>query len=163
MNYFSRADGKRTFMRRLIASVACCVLLQQAASASADDTLDLSAHEGKVVIVDFWASWCVPCRRSFPWLNSMYDRYGEDGLVIIGVNLDQERTAADEFLHEFPAKFSIHYDVSKELAKSYGVVAMPTSYLVGRDGAIRKTHYGFKVKKQDEYESAIVEALTELE
>ncbi len=150
-------------MRRQITLVASCVLLFHTGLASSEETFDLSAHEGKVVIVDFWASWCVPCRRSFPWLNSMYDRYGEDGLVIIGVNLDQERTAADEFLHEFPAKFSIHYDVSKELAKSYGVVAMPTSYLVGRDGEIRKTHYGFKVKKQDEYESAIVEALTELE
>ena len=163
MNYFSRADGKRTLMRRSIALVAICVLLQQPGTTSAEDGFDLSAYEGKVVIVDFWASWCVPCRRSFPWLNSMHDRYGEDGLVIIGVNLDQERSAANEFLHEFPPKFSIHYDVSKDLAKSYGVVAMPTSYLVGRDGEIRKTHYGFKVKKQDEYELAIVEALTELE
>ncbi len=163
MNYFSRIDGKWSHMRRQIMLVASCVLLFHTGSASSEETFDLSVHEGKVVIVDFWASWCVPCRRSFPWLNSMYDRYGEDGLVIIGVNLDQERSAADEFLHEFPPEFSIHYDVSKELAKSYGVVAMPTSYLVGRDGAIRKTHYGFKVKKQDEYESAIVEALTELE
>ena len=163
MNCFSRADGTRTLIRRLIALATICVLLQQPGTASAEDGFDLSAYEGKVVIVDFWASWCVPCRRSFPWLNSMHDRYGKDGLVIIGVNLDQERSAADEFLHEFPAKFGIHYDVSKELAKSYGVEAMPTSYLLGPDGEIRKTHYGFKVKKQDEYEAAIVEALTELE
>jgi len=156
MNYFSR-------MRLLIAIVAGWVLLQQPGSAVAEDTFDISTYAGKVVIVDFWASWCVPCRRSFPWLNSMHQRYGDDGLVIVGVNLDQERAAAEEFLQEFPAEFNIHYDVSKELAKSYGVVAMPTSYLIGPDGEVRTTHYGFKVRKQDEYESAIVEALTELE
>jgi len=152
-----------TLLRRVAVFVAGCALGLQAVAAAPADTFDVSDYDGKVVIVDFWASWCVPCRRSFPWLNSMHDRYGDDGLVIVGINLDQERSAAEEFLQEFPAKFRIHYDVSKELAKSYGVEAMPTSYVLGPDGEIRKTHYGFKVKKQDEYESAIVEALSELE
>ena len=163
MTYFSHSNGKFSRVRQLNVLVATCVVLLQAGIATSDDTIDLSAHQGNVVIVDFWASWCVPCRRSFPWLNSMHDRYGENGLVIIGVNLDQELSAADQFLREFPAKFRIHYDVNKELAKSFGVEAMPTSYLLGPDGEIRTTHYGFKVKKQDEYEAAIVEALTELE
>ena len=150
-------------MRRLTILVSTLILSLQVGVASSEAPFDLAAHEGKVVIVDFWASWCVPCRRSFPWLNAIHDKYGEDGLVIIGVNLDRERTAADEFLAEFPARFSIVYDETKELAKEFGVVAMPSSYLIGRDGEIRKRHYGFKVKKQDEYEAAIVEALGDLE
>jgi len=163
MDTVLRCGKTASLLRQLTLLVTISVLLLQAETGSADDPIDTSAYEGKVVIVDFWASWCVPCRRSFPWLNTMHDRYGEDGLVIIGVNLDQERAAADEFLQEFPPRFSIHYDETKEMAKAYGVVAMPTSYLIGRDGEIRKTHYGFKVKKQNEYESAIVEAISESE
>ncbi len=150
-------------MRQLTVFVMALILLLQIGVAEANDQFDLAAYEGKVVIVDFWASWCVPCRRSFPWLNTMHDKYGDDGLVIIGVNLDLERAAADEFLAEFPPRFSIIHDTSKKLAKEFGVVAMPSSFIIGRDGENRGRHYGFKVKKQDEYEAAIVEALGELE
>jgi len=150
-------------MRRLTLFLPTLIMLLQSAVATSDDRFDLAAYEGQVVIVDFWASWCVPCRRSFPWLNEMQAKYADDGLVIIGVNLDQERTAAEEFLQEFPASFRIYYDESKDLAKEFGVVAMPSSYLLGRDGAVRKRHYGFKVKKQDEYEAAVIDALGKLE
>jgi len=150
-------------MRRLTLFLPTLIMLLQSAVATSDDRFDLAAYEGQVVIVDFWASWCVPCRRSFPWLNEMQAKYADDGLVIIGVNLDQERTAAEEFLREYPASFRIYYDESKDLAKEFGVVAMPSSYLLGRDGAVRKRHYGFKVKKQDEYEAAVIDALGKLE
>ncbi len=124
-------------------------------------TLDLEQLKGKVVVVDFWASWCVPCRRSFPWLNEMHGKYEDDGLVIIGVNLDQERSEADAFLDEFPASFRIHFDDTKDLAREFDVVAMPSSYLINRNGDLVKRHFGFKVKQQDEYEAAIVAALGE--
>ena len=137
-------------MRRLTVLATALILLVQGGIAASGEQFNLAAYEGKVVVVDFWASWCVPCRRSFPWLNAMHDKYADQGLVIVGVNLDMERSAADEFLQEFPPKFMIHFDESKELAKEFGVVAMPSSYLVGSDGEIRKRHYGFKVKKQDE-------------
>ena len=93
----------------------------------------------------------------------MHDKYSGKGLVIIGVNLDAERAEANEFLREFPAKFLIHFDESKSLAKEFAVVAMPSSYLLGPNGEIRATHYGFKVKQQDEYEALIVEALRRME
>ncbi len=93
----------------------------------------------------------------------MQDKYADDGLLIIGVNLDQERAAAGKFLAEFSPRFTIIYDTTKELAKEFGVVAMPTSYVIGRDGEIREHHYGFKVKKQDEYEAAIIAALDDME
>jgi len=149
-------------MRRLVLLSAFLLLCCQGATA-AETEFTVSDYEGKVVVLDFWASWCVPCRRSFPWLNEMHARYGNDGLVIIGVNLDQERSEADEFLQEFPAQFQIHYDESKALATEYEVIAMPSSYLLAPDGEILKRHYGFKVKKQNEYEAAIVEALGRLD
>lgn len=125
----------------------------------AAETLDLAEYRGKVVVLDFWASWCVPCRRSFPWLNEMHARYEKDGLVIIGVNLDQEREEAEQFLDEYPAKFQIHYDARGILAEQFDVRGMPSSYVIGRDGEIAAEHLGFKVRKQDEYEAAMVAAL----
>jgi cytochrome c biogenesis protein CcmG/thiol:disulfide interchange protein DsbE len=145
--------------KKTLLLISALLLTLQASAAAADDQFDLKSHAGKVVIVDFWASWCVPCRRSFPWLNAMHRKYGEQGLVIIGVNLDAEKSAAKTFLEDFPPEFSIYYDETKELAREFGVVAMPSSYLIGRDGEIIKEHFGFKVKKQAEYESAIVDAL----
>ena len=129
--------------------------------AMANDDLDLGRFEGKVVVIDFWASWCVPCRRSFPWLNAMQSKYADDGLVIIGVNVDRESANADKFLEKFPAGFDIIYDSEANLAKRFGVQAMPSSFVIGRDGTIRNSHLGFKTRKQEEYEAALVAALKE--
>ena len=148
-------------MRRL-GLLSAILLLSWQGGVAGDVPVNITDYEGKVVVLDFWASWCVPCRRSFPWLNEMHAKYGDDGLVIIGVNLDQERSEAEAFLQEIPAQFQIHYDESKALATEYEVVAMPSSYLLGPDGEILKRHYGFKVKKQEEYEAAIVAALESL-
>jgi thiol-disulfide isomerase/thioredoxin len=141
------------------AALAAMCFSTIAVPAETDGSLDLAQFKGKVVVVDFWASWCVPCRRSFPWLNSMHETYGDDGLVIIGVNLDEERAEAEAFLEEYPAKFRIHFDESKELAHRFDVVGMPSSYVLGRDGEVVTQHIGFKVRKQEEYEAAIVKAL----
>lgn len=143
------------------ASIAACCVLLAGAPVKAADTFDPGQYAGKVVVVDFWASWCVPCRRSFPWLNAMHDKYGDDGLVIVGINLDMERADAEQFLEDYPAAFSIVYDENQELARQYEVVAMPSSYVIGRDGKVAARHMGFKVKQQDEYEALIVEALQE--
>jgi len=148
------------------ASLAVALLFVSSAvfAASADEsnsTLDINAFRGQVVVVDFWASWCVPCRRSFPWLNSMHEKYADDGLVIIGVNVDKERADASGFLQEYPARFRISYDPEGKLAEQYGVEGMPSSFIIGRDGQLMKRHLGFKVRKQQEYEAAIVAALEE--
>ena len=143
--------------------LACVLLVQLALLPSAPATavadFDLDDYAGKVVILDFWASWCVPCRRSFPWLNTMHAKHGSAGLVVIGVNLDLERAEAERFLHEFPPDFKIVYDDNQVLAKKFEVIAMPSSYLIGRDGKVLARHLGFKVKKQAEYEAAIMRAL----
>lgn len=116
---------------------------------------DLSAYRGKVVIVDFWASWCVPCRRSFPWLDSMQRKYGEDGLVVIGINEDNEPQDAEAFLTAFPVTFPIIADPDGKLAREFDLVAMPSSFVIGRDGELAVRHLGFKSAKEAEYEATL--------
>jgi cytochrome c biogenesis protein CcmG/thiol:disulfide interchange protein DsbE len=128
---------------------------------SASDEFSIDRYAGKVLVLDFWASWCVPCRRSFPWLNAMHEKYGDEGLAIVGVNLDMERADAERFLEEYPPRFTIVYDEHQQLAKQFEVVAMPSSYVIDRSGKVVARHMGFKVKQQDEYESVIVAALRE--
>ena len=148
-------------MNRFSAAVLALILLATTIPAAADETVDLSQYRGRVVVVDFWASWCVPCRRSFPWLNEMQQRYGDDGLVVIGVNVDNDEQEAQAFLDEYPARFEIVFDRDKTLARKFDVIAMPSSFVIGRDGDTAAKHLGFKVKKQDAYEAAIVAALGE--
>ena len=126
---------------------------------SAAGELNLEKHGGKVVLLDFWASWCVPCRRSFPWMNEMQEKYAQEGLVIIAVNVDREVENAAAFLAEYPAEFEVIYDPDAALAKEYKIQVMPSSIIFGRDGASIDRHTGFKVKKQDEYEAVLRAAL----
>ena len=119
----------------------------------------LEPVEGQVIWVDFWASWCVPCRRSFPWLNEMQQKHGAAGLQIIGVNLDKDRALADAFLAEIPAEFALRFDPAGALAKQFGVQAMPSSFLIDREGNVLATHFGFKTADTADYERAIEAAL----
>lgn len=121
--------------------------------------LDLAAYRGKVVYLDFWASWCGPCRQSFPWMNRMHHQYGKDGLVVLAVNMDQVRGDADGFLKKFPADFAIHFDPAGQLAQSFKVRGMPTSVLLDRDGKTLLVHEGFRSKDPPELEASIRKAL----
>ena len=144
-------------MKKLLLLTA---LLAWAPFTVAEGGLNLASYDGKVVIVDFWASWCVPCRRSFPWMNEMHDQYTADGLVIIAVNLDHSPGDAARFLEEYPAKFKIIYDPEAALAREFEVEVMPSSIIIGRNGEMIDRHAGFKVKQQDEYEATIRAALS---
>ena len=139
--------------------VLLSVLLACAPLTAADNDLNLASYDGKVVVLDFWASWCVPCRRSFPWMNRMHAKYADDGLAIVAVNLDRSADDAARFLARYPAKFEIVYDPQGVLAKERGVEVMPTSIIIGRDGEIIDRHAGFKVRRQDEYEATLLAAL----
>jgi len=125
------------------------------ASTASSEPLDLARHRGRVVIVDFWASWCKPCRQSIPWLNAMRERYGANGLTIIGVNVDAERADADRFLRDVPIEFEIVFDPRGELAKQFKVQGMPSSYVFDRTGKMVDTHVGFRDAKKDEKEAAL--------
>ena len=121
--------------------------------------VSLSAMKGQVVFVDFWASWCVPCRQSFPWLNQMQAKYGARGLQVLGVNVDAKRADADTFLAQVPAKFNIVFDSAGDTPKRYAVRGMPTSVLVGADGLVLQQHAGFRDDDKAALEAAIVAAL----
>lgn len=125
------------------------------------DVNKLSDLKGKVVYLDFWASWCVPCRRSFPWMNAMHRKYADQDLVIIAINLDQEPDLAEQFLSELPAAFPIEYNASGSLAEAYELVGMPSSYLIDKSGVIRVAHSGFFKAKRDRYEAQIRALLAE--
>ena len=141
-------------------SIAAALLALVASMASAADApVDLAALKGKVVYVDFWASWCVPCRQSFPWMNAMHRQYGSAGLFVVAVNMDQTRADADAFLQKYPAEFSVRFDPTGQLASTFKVRGMPTSALVGRDGKVLLVHEGFRDRDKAALEQAIRTAL----
>lgn len=139
-------------MRRFRLSLCFFLLLLAAAnSASALDLtvrtdrglLNLQSLQGKVVYLDFWASWCGPCRETFPFMNELRARFSDD-FVIVAINLDNDADDARRFLAQYPAKFLIGYDPTTAIAKALGVKAMPTSFLIDRRGKIVSTHVGFQ-------------------
>jgi thiol-disulfide isomerase/thioredoxin len=116
---------------------------------------------GRVVLLDFWASWCGPCKESFPWMNAMHDKFGPQGLQIIAVNVDRRREDAARFLARTPARFSIAYDPAGQAASAYAVPAMPSSVLIGADGRVLKVHAGFKPEDTAALEAAIEAAIAD--
>jgi len=121
--------------------------------------VDLADFKGKLTYVDFWASWCGPCRQSFPWMNEMQAKYAARGLQVVGINLDRKRDDAERFLAELPATFTIAFDAAGDSAKRFGVKGMPTSVLVGPDGKVLYVHTGFRNEERAQLEGRIAAAL----
>ncbi len=121
--------------------------------------LDLKNYQGKVVYLDFWASWCKPCQKSFPWMNGLLRKYPEDSFTVVTINLDAESEAMFHFLDMVPAEFDIYHDPSGRIAEQFEVEGMPTSYLIDASGKMVKKHIGFYTKKVEKYESEIEELL----
>jgi thiol-disulfide isomerase/thioredoxin len=119
------------------------------------ETLSLDRLRGRVVYVDFWASWCGPCKRSFPWMNEMQQKYGGRGLAIVAVNVDKKRADAERFLQSVPAQFTIVYDPAGVTPAAYAVPGMPTSYLVDAAGRIVYVEQGFRDERRNEIEERI--------
>lgn len=123
------------------------------------ETVNLASLKGKVVYVDFWASWCGPCKQSFPFMNDLQAKYRAKGLVVLAINLDAKREDADKFLNEVPARFKLAFDARGESAKRFDVKGMPSSYLIGRDGRLVAAHKGFREVDRKDLESRIALAL----
>jgi len=117
--------------------------------------VSLKKYRNQVVFIDFWASWCVPCKYSFPWMNEMQERYGEDGFKVIGINVDKDKAMAEKFLELVPASFDIAYDPEGEVADLYSLKVMPSSYLIDRDGNLVHAHKGFKTSDGSRMEDMI--------
>ncbi len=106
--------------------------------------VNLGSYRGRVVYLDFWASWCTPCRKSFPWMNAMQKQYGKYGFEVVAINLDEDRKLAEEFLKQTPANFTIAFDPTGKTAESYSVDVMPSSFLIDRKGELVAIHKGFR-------------------
>ena len=119
----------------------------------------LSDFKGKTVYLDFWASWCGPCKQSFPWMNDMQARYGSKGLQVVGINLDQKRGDAQAFLNGTPASFEVAFDDAGKIPQGYAIKGMPTSLLIGPDGKVLMVHNGFKDADRAELERQIKQAM----
>lgn len=116
--------------------------------------------KGKVVLVDFFASWCGPCKESFPAMNGLQKKYGEKGFVIIAINLDKKKSDMDDFVKAHPANFVIVRDGENKLVKEVKIATMPSSFVLGKDGKVKSAHHGFKgaesVKKYTEEIEALL-------
>ncbi len=116
-------------------------------------TVKLSDFKGQVVYVDFWATWCPPCRKSFPWMESMHQKYKDLGFKIIAVNLDGKREVMEDFVKSMHSTFTVAHDADGSVAETFQVKAMPSSYLIDRAGNIVRSHAGFRDKDMDELEA----------
>jgi thiol-disulfide isomerase/thioredoxin len=114
----------------------------------------LADLRGRIVYVDFWASWCAPCRRSFPWMNEMQQRYG-DGFTVIAVNVDRRRADAEQFLQINTARFAVVYDDQGATPLAYSVKGMPSSYLINARGTVVDVEIGFRDDRKGVIEDRI--------
>jgi len=134
--------------------------LSQADTLSDFET-QLAQYKGKVVYVDFWASWCVPCRKSFPWMNDMQKQYADEDFTILSVNLDAQQSLAKDFLTEVKANFPVFYDPKGKVAKAFKLKGMPSSFIVNKAGEIVSAHVGFTESKKAKYQTEIEDLLKE--
>jgi thiol-disulfide isomerase/thioredoxin len=145
LSIFSGAQTGHERRHFRILLFAICLAASLTGSARADPgVFDLAHYRGKVLVVDFWASWCKPCRQSIPWLNEMRSRYAGSGLIVVGINVDAQRPDADRFLRVTPIDFEIVFDPKGELARRFNVEGMPSTFVFDRNGKLVATHIGFR-------------------
>ena len=116
---------------------------------------------GQVVMVNFWATWCGPCREEMPHLEALYQRYSDLGFTLLGVNVEEDSSGADAFLAETPVTFPILFDPDNEVSELYNVVAMPSTVLIDRNGNLRFVHHGYQTGYEGEYQNQIRALLRE--
>lgn len=114
--------------------------------------------QGKVIYIDFWASWCPPCIKSFPFMNRLVADFHERGLEVIGINLDEKLEDAEAFLQKIPHEFTVMFDRDKHCAADFNVIAMPSTYIIDKRGMIRHIHRGFR-PGETELMRELIEAL----
>jgi len=150
------------------------VILASAASASVDppapgfslparggSTIDLSQYKGQVVMINFWASWCVPCRQEMPLLDSIYKKYKPLGFTLLSVNVEPEQKDAESFLKQTPVTFPVAFDAKSKVSGLYNVQGMPTTVFIDRKGNVRMMHVSYKAGDENLYMDQIRSLLRE--
>jgi thiol-disulfide isomerase/thioredoxin len=160
-----RQEAKKEIVLKNVV-MGICALLVMAGVASvnvavAGEPLDLAAHQGEVVVVDFWASWCKPCRLELPWLAAMQTKHGAQGLAVLTVNLDRDRADADRLLASLAVDLPVIHDPDGKIAAAHKLEGMPTSLIYGRDGTLRATRVGFVPEDEAKFEALLLNLLKE--
>lgn len=122
-----------------------------ALKSSTGENLRLSEYRGDVVMINFWATWCGPCRQEMPLLDELYTRYERVGFNLLGVNIDDDPRRAMQMVEDLGVSFPVLFDTRKEVSKLYNVEAMPVTILVDREGTVRYVHHGYKPGYEDKY------------
>jgi thiol-disulfide isomerase/thioredoxin len=175
-----RARGEPDAIRRgLYAAVLCALLaatpIRDASAAAVGQrapicqlaplrdaqAIDMERLQGSVVYVDFWASWCGPCAKSFPFLNTIEADFRDRGLRVVGINLDEHPADAQAFLSRHPARFAVAADSTGRCPQAFAVAAMPSSYLIDRKGIVRYVHAGFRAGDAAKLRALIERLLSE--
>jgi peroxiredoxin len=117
--------------------------------------ISLAQYKGQVVMLNFWASWCGPCRQEMPLLENIYKKYNKMGFTLIGVNVEPDSKAADEWLKQTPVSFPVLYDKESQVSKLYDVSGMPSTVIIDRKGNVRVLHRGYKPGDENEYLDSI--------
>ena len=124
-------------------------------AASSGQAVSLAQYKGQVVMINFWASWCGPCRQEMPLLESIYKKYNKMGFTLLGVNVEPDSKAANEWLKATPVSFPILYDKDSKVSKLYDVGGMPCTVIIDRSGKLRVLHRGYKPGDENEYLDSI--------
>ena len=123
--------------------------------------LKLSEMAGNVVLINFWASWCGPCREEMPLLNALHKKYQPLGFTVLGINVEEQTDKARGFLSNYPVDFPILLDKENKVSKQYKVIAMPTTVVVDRDGNMRYLHEGYKPGDEKKYRQMVKKLVRE--
>ena len=157
-------------MRKKIAAIVTALAISLAALATTTPTgpapaftlasragqeVSLAQYKGQVVMLNFWASWCGPCRQEMPLLEDIYKKYSKMGFTLIGVNVEPDSKAAEGFLKQTPVSFPVIYDKDSAVSKAYDVSGMPSTVIIDRKGNLRFLHHGYKPGDESEYLNSI--------
>lgn len=132
-----------------------------ALKSAAGENLRLSEYRGNVVMLNFWATWCGPCRQEMPLLDEMYGRYRKVGFTLLGVNIDDDARRAREMAEALDISFPVLFDVDKDVSRRYAIEAMPVTVIIDRQGVVRYVHYGYKSGYEQAYLDEVRTLLSE--
>jgi len=165
----SAVSARLALATALLAAAAAAGAVEPGAAApgfrlrpfAAATPVSLADYRGKVVLVDFWASWCSPCRQSLPLYEKLRNEFADADFAILAINLDEDVADAKAFLAEHPVKYTTLQNPQGDIAQAFGLKGMPSSYLIDRDGVVRERHVGFEPKDIDALKQEITQLVAQ--